>query len=106
MEVQPGNGTQWTEPDAERWLLSLENFGIELGLGRIERLLGSLGSPQNLPGLIHVVGSNGKSSVTRMIAAILLELGLSVGADLSPHFVSFAERILIDGSQTSAAEFS
>ena len=106
MEVQPGNGTQWTEPDAERWLLSLENFGIELGLGRIERLLGSLGSPQNLPGLIHVVGSNGKSSVTRMIAAILHEHGLSVGAYLSPHFVSFAERILIDGSQTSAAEFS
>jgi dihydrofolate synthase/folylpolyglutamate synthase len=104
--VQPGNARQWSEIDAERWLLSLENFGIELGLERIEALLAALGSPQRRGRIVHVVGSNGKSSVTRMIEAILREHGLVVGAYLSPHFISFTERILINGSATAAAAFA
>ncbi len=104
--MQPGNARQWSEIDAERWLLSLENFGIELGLERIEALLAALGSPQRRGRIVHVVGSNGKSSVTRMIEAILREHGLVVGAYLSPHFISFTERILINGSATAAAAFA
>ena len=45
---------------------------------------------------IHVVGTNGKSSTARMIAAILAHHGLRTGAYLSPHLVSFGERIRID----------
>ena len=45
---------------------------------------------------IHVVGTNGKSSTVRMIAAILRRHGLRTGAYLSPHLVSFGERIRID----------
>ena len=102
MDAGEGRGADWTEADAERWLLELELFGIDFGLRRIELLLEALGSPQRLPALVHVVGSNGKSSVTRMVAAILSEHGLSVGAYLSPHFVSYTERVLIDGVSCDA----
>ncbi len=104
--MQPGSVRRWSELDAERWLLSLENFGIELGLERIEALLAALGSPQRRGRIVHVVGSNGKSSVTRMIEAVLREHGFVVGAYLSPHFISFTERILIRGSPTDAVAFA
>ena len=92
--------------EAEAWLLGLEVFGIELGLERIERLLTLLGSPQQLPAVIHVVGSNGKSSVTRMIAAILDRHSIRSGAYLSPHFISFTERLLIAGQQSDEDDFA
>ena len=98
--------SDWTEADAEAWLLGLEIFGIDFGLERIELLLESLGSPQRLPNIVHVVGSNGKSSVTRMVAAILAEQGLSVGIYLSPHFLSFTERVLVDGAHCDSQRFA
>ena len=106
MDAPSDRASDWTQADAERWLLELELFGIDFGLRRIELLLEALGSPQRLPALIHVVGSNGKSSVTRMVAAILGEHGLSVGAYLSPHFVSFTERVLVDGVPCDAQQFA
>ena len=107
MDAPSDRVSDWTQVDAERWLLELELFGIDFGLRRIELLLEALGSPQRLPALVHVVGSNGKSSVTRMVAAILGEHGLSVGAYLSPHFVSFTERVLVDGvSRRDATELA
>ncbi|MBJ7521528.1 MAG: bifunctional folylpolyglutamate synthase/dihydrofolate synthase [Solirubrobacteraceae bacterium] len=81
--------------DAERWLLSLELFGMRFGLDRMRRLLTALGSPQDRYGAIHVVGTNGKSSTTRMIAALLERHGVRAGSYLSPHLVSFAERIRV-----------
>ena len=92
--------------EAEEWLLGLEVFGIELGLERIEMLLGMLGSPQRLPAVVHVVGSNGKSSVTRMIGAILDRHSVRSGVYLSPHFISFTERLLIAGEPTSDHDFA
>ena len=50
---------------------------------------------------IHVVGTNGKSSTVRMTAAILARHGLRTGAYLSPHLVSFAERIRVDDEDLS-----
>ncbi|MHB1568618.1 MAG: bifunctional folylpolyglutamate synthase/dihydrofolate synthase, partial [Solirubrobacteraceae bacterium] len=85
-----------TGPEAERWLLSLELFGMRFGLDRMRRLMTALGSPERAFRSIHVVGTNGKSSTTRMIAAILARHGLRTGAYLSPHLVSFGERIRID----------
>ena len=105
MDAASDRTTDWTEGDAEAWLLGLEVFGIDFGLQRIELLLESLGSPQRLPAVVHVVGSNGKSSVTRMVAAILSEHGLSVGAYLSPHFVSFTERVLVGGFPCDGLRF-
>ena len=85
-----------TGAEAERWLLSLELFGMRFGLDRMRRLMTALGSPERAFRSIHVVGTNGKSSTTRMIAAILAHHGLRTGAYLSPHLVSFGERIRID----------
>ncbi|TMK40872.1 MAG: bifunctional folylpolyglutamate synthase/dihydrofolate synthase [Actinobacteria bacterium] len=80
---------------AERYLLSLELFGMRFGLDRMRRLTTALGSPQERFDSIHVVGTNGKSSTARMIAAILHAHGLRAGAYLSPHLVSFAERVRV-----------
>jgi dihydrofolate synthase/folylpolyglutamate synthase len=92
--------------DAERLLLSLELFGMRFGLDRMRRLLTALGSPQERFGAVHVVGTNGKSSTVRMTAAILRRHDLRVGAYLSPHLVTFAERVRVDDQDVSGAEFA
>jgi dihydrofolate synthase/folylpolyglutamate synthase len=94
-----------TGPEAERWLLSLELFGMRFGLDRMRRLMTALGHPERAFESIHVVGTNGKSSTTRMIAAILAQHGLRTGTYLSPHLISFGERIRIDDHDLPAAEF-
>jgi dihydrofolate synthase/folylpolyglutamate synthase len=95
-----------TPEDAERYLLSLELFGMRFGLDRMQRLMTALGHPQRRFESIHVVGTNGKSSTVRMIAAILARHGLRTGAYLSPHLVSFGERIRIDDADLEPAAFA
>jgi dihydrofolate synthase/folylpolyglutamate synthase len=92
--------------DAERRLLSLETFGVRLGLDRMRRLLAELGDPQQRFRSIHVVGTNGKSSTARMTAAILRRHGLHAGAYLSPHLVSFAERVRVDDRDVPGREIA
>ena len=94
-----------TGDEAERYLLSLELFGMRFGLERMRRLMTALDHPERTFKSIHVVGTNGKSSTTRMIAAILREHGQRTGAYLSPHLVSFGERIRIDDRDLAPAEF-
>jgi dihydrofolate synthase / folylpolyglutamate synthase len=89
------SGGRWTMADAERYLLGLELFGMRFGLDRMRRLLTTLDQPQERYQSIHVVGTNGKSSTVRMAAAILERHGLRTGAYLSPHLVSFTERVRI-----------
>jgi dihydrofolate synthase / folylpolyglutamate synthase len=69
------------------------------GLGRIKALLAELGEPQLRYPSIHVVGTNGKSTVTRTIEALLAREGLSVGAFLSPHVLGWSERIRVRGQE-------
>jgi dihydrofolate synthase/folylpolyglutamate synthase len=95
-----------TVQDAERLLLSLELFGMRFGLDRMRRLLTALGSPQERFAAVHVVGTNGKSSTVRMTAAILRRHGLRVGAYLSPHLVSFTERVRVDDADVSGPDFA
>jgi dihydrofolate synthase/folylpolyglutamate synthase len=94
-----------TQAEAERYLLSLELFGMRFGLDRMRRLMTALGHPERQFESIHVVGTNGKSSTVRMIAAILARHGLRSGAYLSPHLVSFGERIRIDDHDLEPAAF-
>jgi dihydrofolate synthase / folylpolyglutamate synthase len=96
----------WTIEDAERYLLSLELFGMRFGLDRMRRLMTALGHPERQFDSIHVVGTNGKSSTVRMIAAILSRHGLRTGAYLSPHLVSFEERVRIDDADLEPAAFA
>ncbi len=93
------------QSEAERYLLSLELFGMRFGLDRMRRLMTALGHPERQFESIHVVGTNGKSSTARMIAAILAHHGLRTGAYLSPHLVSFGERIRIDDRDLGPADF-
>jgi dihydrofolate synthase / folylpolyglutamate synthase len=95
-----------TPEEAERYILSRELFGMRFGLDRMRRLMTTMGNPQLRFDSIHVVGTNGKSSTTRMIAAILRRHGLRSGAYLSPHLVSFAERIRVDDEDLSPAQFA
>jgi dihydrofolate synthase/folylpolyglutamate synthase len=62
-------------------------------------LLRDLGEPQERFPAIHVVGTNGKSTTTRLTEALLLDTGLSVGAYLSPHVRGWSERIRVDGAE-------
>jgi dihydrofolate synthase/folylpolyglutamate synthase len=95
-----------TPEEAERYVLARELFGMRFGLDRMRRLMTALGHPQLRFDSIHVVGTNGKSSTVRMIAAILAHHGLRSGSYLSPHLVSFGERIRIDDADLEPAAFA
>lgn len=70
---------------------------IEPSLTRISALMDLLGSPQHSYPAIHVAGTNGKTSVTRMIDALLTQLHRRTGRTTSPHLQLATERISIDG---------
>jgi dihydrofolate synthase/folylpolyglutamate synthase len=83
---------------AIRWIESLSPWPADgFGLERMHALLAELGDPQRRYRAIHVVGSNGKSTVTRTAAAMLRGAGLRVGAYTSPHVSGWSERIQVDG---------
>jgi dihydrofolate synthase/folylpolyglutamate synthase len=102
----PARPTRWSARDAERWLLGRELFGMRFGLDRMRRLMTALDTPHERFRAVHVVGTNGKSSTVRMTAAILARHGLSVGAYLSPHLVSFAERIRVGDEDLDDGAFA
>ena len=74
---------------------------IKLGLERIFKLSRQLGHPERAFRSIHVAGTNGKGSVTRMISAFLTDMGYTVGANYSPHLVNFSERITLNEEPVS-----
>jgi dihydrofolate synthase / folylpolyglutamate synthase len=82
---------------AVEYVASLTPWPEEFGLERMRRLLAALGDPQLRYPSIHVVGTNGKSTTTRMIEALLAAAGLAIGAYTSPHVGGWAERIRVRG---------
>ena len=96
----------WSETEAERHLRSLELFGMRFGLDRMRRMMTVLGSPERRFDTIHVVGTNGKSSTTRMIAAILERHGLRTAAYTSPHLTSYTERVQVGERNVESEEFA
>jgi dihydrofolate synthase/folylpolyglutamate synthase len=80
------------------WVESLSPWPEEFGLGRIRALLAELGHPQRAYRSIHVVGTNGKSTATRQVAAFLEREGLLTGAYTSPHVAGWSERIQVGRS--------
>jgi dihydrofolate synthase/folylpolyglutamate synthase len=96
------------------WLYGLQRFGIKLGLENIRRLLDELGlgsargsravfggSPNTSAKVIHVAGTNGKGSVCAMIDSICRAQGYRTGLFISPHLVTFRERIRVNGEMIS-----
>ncbi|MDQ1076825.1 MULTISPECIES: folylpolyglutamate synthase/dihydrofolate synthase family protein [Microbacterium] len=80
-------GEQWVQPRVER----------------TRRVLELLDDPQRTYRVIHVTGTNGKTSTSRMIESLLRAMGLRTGLFTSPHLERFTERILIDGEPVGDA---
>jgi len=78
---------------------------IEPSLERIRALCDLLGDPQHAAPVIHLTGTNGKTSTARMIDALLRARGLRTGRFTSPHVESMRERICIDGEPLSEERF-
>ena len=67
------------------------------GLERIAEFCRSMGNPQRSYFVIHVAGTNGKGSVSNMLAAVLQQAGYQTGLFTSPHLTDFRERIRVNG---------
>ena len=78
---------------------------VDLALDRMTELVGLLGDPQRACPVIHITGTNGKTSTARMTDALLRGRGLRTGRFTSPHLVSIRERICIDGAPISPEQF-
>src|ERR1043166_6377349 len=70
---------------------------IKFGLDTTRQILARLGAPHRQIPTIHIGGTNGKGSVSTLVAEALPEAGWRVGLYTSPHLVSFRERIRVDG---------
>lgn len=93
-----------SEGEATRWIAGLPMWPADgFGLERIESLLARLGHPERAFEAVHVVGTNGKSTATRTIAALLRAEGLAVGAYTSPHVAGWWERLDTDPARFEAA---
>src|SRR5580692_5608246 len=78
---------------------------VDLALDRMAELVGLLGDPQRACPVIHITGTNGKTSTARMIDTLLRGRGLRTGRFTSPHPVSIRERICVDGAPIAPERF-
>ncbi|MCU0424736.1 MAG: bifunctional folylpolyglutamate synthase/dihydrofolate synthase [Candidatus Kapabacteria bacterium] len=85
-------------------LYTLRRFHASAGLHRIESLLSALDNPQKRFPSVHIAGTNGKGTVSSLIASVLTEAGYKVGLYTSPHILRFNERIRINGAEVSDEE--
>ena len=80
---------------------------VTLGFERIEALLEAIGHPEReIHGIVQVVGTNGKGTTALALASALDEMGRPSGAYLSPHVLSYTERVVLRGRQASEEEFA
>jgi folylpolyglutamate synthase/dihydropteroate synthase len=102
-----------TAADADARLREIEReilarrpeHSIEPSLDRITALIALLGDPQRAYPVIHLTGTNGKTSTARMTETLLRARGLRTGMFTSPHLSSMRERICVDGEPLSAERF-
>jgi dihydrofolate synthase/folylpolyglutamate synthase len=92
--------------EIEREILARRpEHSIEPSLGRIKALTALLGDPQHAYPVVHITGTNGKTSTARMADTLLRARGLRTGLFTSPHLTSMRERICVDGEPLSAERF-
>src|SRR3989440_548480 len=92
--------------EVEREIISRRpEHSVDLALDRMAELVGLLGDPQRACPVIHITGTNGKTSTARITDALLRGRGLRTGRFTSPHLVSIRERIVVDGAPVSAERF-
>lgn len=93
-----------TYDETLQYIHSLGNFSMPAGLERITKVLEALGNPQKSIKAIHVAGTNGKGSVSAMLASVLQKAGYKTGLFISPYIIDFRERIQINGEYISKAD--
>ena len=94
-----------TYEELEQKMLRLASPGIRPGLERVSRLLDLLDNPEGSFPSVHIVGTNGKGSVSAFVSSILRESGYRVATYTSPHLESPSERLVINGSPLSVARW-
>ncbi|SDD71035.1 bifunctional folylpolyglutamate synthase/dihydrofolate synthase [Niabella drilacis] len=77
---------------------------IKNGFDNIDALCRALGDPQAQTRFIHIAGTNGKGSVSHMLASVLQTQGYKTGLYTSPHLTDFRERVKVDGAMISEQE--
>ena len=85
-------------------LFAMKARGVSFGIDRMRAFASALGNPERAVPLIHVAGTNGKGSVSAMLASILRAAGERVGMYTSPHLVRLGERVQVDGVPLTEAE--
>ena len=80
--------------------------GSKPGLARTRELLWKMGNPQERLRFVHVAGTNGKGSVSAMLASVLRAAGYTTGLYTSPYISDFSERMQIDGKSISYDELA
>jgi dihydrofolate synthase / folylpolyglutamate synthase len=104
--TSPAPDVPTTYADVERALLDRwPETRLEPSLDRIESLVHLLGDPQHANPVVHLTGTNGKTSTSRMIDTLLRARGLRTGRFTSPHVESMTERISVDGEPISEEGF-
>jgi dihydrofolate synthase/folylpolyglutamate synthase len=104
--TSPHTGHVESYADAERALLARwPETRLEPSLDRIEALTELLGDPQRAYPVIHLTGTNGKTTTSRMIDTLIRATGLRTGRFTSPHVESMTERISIDGEPLTREQF-
>ncbi|MDX2031455.1 MAG: folylpolyglutamate synthase/dihydrofolate synthase family protein [Blastocatellia bacterium] len=90
------------------YLYSLGNelLAMKLGLESVRALAEAFDRPQERFPAVHIAGTNGKGSTSAMVEAIALAAGVRAGLYTSPHLVSITERVRVDGTAISEAEFA
>jgi dihydrofolate synthase/folylpolyglutamate synthase len=101
-----GDGVINDYSDAVAYLNAHIGRGMRPGLARIEGLLELMGDPQQAYPVIHVAGTNGKTSVSRMSSMVLVAHGLTAGTFTSPHLERVEERIALNGVHADRDEFT
>lgn len=81
-------------------------LGGKPGLDRMNDLLDHMGRPDEGYPIIHVAGTNGKTSTSRLATLILVSHGLTTGTHTSPHLQKVEERLAINGRSATADEFA
>ena len=103
-QVDPLVEARMTQVTEEILARSPENV-IEPTLDRVAQVMDLLGHPQRNFPMIHITGTNGKTTTTRIVERLLRELGLKTGRFTSPHLHDVRERISIAGEPVSAERF-
>ena len=106
MSDTPSPSSVTTYADAERALLARwPETRLEPSLDRIQAFTELLGEPQRTYPVIHLTGTNGKTSTSRMIDTLITAAGLRTGRFTSPHVESMTERISLDGEPVTEEQF-